>query len=408
MRILILSQYFWPEEFLINDFAKNLCDRGHYVEVLTGFPNYPSGKIYPGYSFRGPYHDEYNRIQIWRSPIFPRGNASGWRLIINYFSFALLAGIRGFLACWRSFDVILVYQLSPITVGIPARAMKALTGAKLFFWVQDLWPESLSATGVIQSDYILKWFGELTRWIYKGCDLILVQSRAFIESVLRYGVDSKKIRYFPNCAEDYFRPVNPRQCTSENALMLPGFRVMFAGNIGKSQDFETILSAAELTLGKPGIQWVILGDGRHRLWVEQEIHHRELNNVHLLGRHPKERMPAFFSLADVLLITLKRKPLFALTVPSKVQAYLACGKAILASLDGEGALIIQEAQAGITVPAENPNELANAVLRLNELDQEQLKVMGQNARKYYEMHFSNTHLLDIFEQWLDELSEDSD
>ena len=408
MRILILSQYFWPEEFLINDFAKSLRDRGHYVEALTGLPNYPSGKLYPGYSFSGPYRDEYNGIQIWRSLIFPRGNASGWRLVINYFSFALLASIRGFLACWRSFDIILVYEVSPITVGIPARVMKALTGAKLFFWVQDLWPESLSATGVIHSYHIIKWFGELTRWIYKGCDLILIQSRAFIESVLKYGVESKKIRYFPNCAEDYFRPVNPRKCTSESALMLPGFRVMFAGNIGKSQDFETILSAAELTLGKPDIQWIILGDGRHRLWVEHEIYHRELNNVHLLGRYPKEKMPAFFSLADVLLIALNRKPLFALTVPSKVQAYLACGKAILASLDGEGARIIQEAQAGITVPAENPNELADAVLRLNELGQEQLKVMGQNARKYYEIHFSRTHLLDIFEQLLDEFSEDSD
>jgi colanic acid biosynthesis glycosyl transferase WcaI len=408
MRILILSQYFWPEEFLINDFAKSLRDRGHYVEVLTGLPNYPSGKLYPGYSFSGPYRDAYNGIQIWRSPIFPRGNASGWRLIINYFSFAFLASIRGFLACWRSFDVILVYEVSPITVGIPARVIKALTGAKLFFWVQDLWPESLSATGVIHSDYILKCFGELTRWIYKGCDLILIQSRAFIESVLKYGVENKKIRYFPNCAEDYFRPVNPRKCTSESALMLPGFRVMFAGNIGKSQDFETLLSAAELTLGKPSIQWIILGDGRHRSWVEHEIYNRELNNVHLLGRHPKERMPAFFSLADVLLIALKRKPLFALTVPSKVQAYLACGKAILASLDGEGARIIQEAQAGITVPAENPKELADAVLRLNELGQEQLKVMGQNARKYYEKHFSRKHLLDLFERWLDELSADSD
>jgi len=407
MKILILSQYFWPEEFLINDFALGLRDRGHVVEVLTGLPNYPSGSFFPGYGWGGPYRDDYKGIPVWRSPLIPRGNASGWRLAINYFSFAFLACLRGFLSCRRSFDIILVFEVSPVTVGIPALAMKALTGAKLFFWVQDLWPESLSATGAVHSRHILKWVGKLTRWIYRRCDRILVQSQAFRESVLNYGAEDNQIRYFPNCAEDLYRPIVLPADAPEHALMPPGFRVMFAGNIGKSQDFETVLAAAELTQTQSNIQWVVIGDGRHRSWVEAEIQRRQLANVSLLGRFPKERMPAFFSLADVMLVSLKREPIFALTIPAKIQAYLACGKAILASLDGEGTRIIEEAQAGVAVPAESPIELANAVRRLSGLGPEPLQAMGRNARKYHETHFSRTHLLDEFEIWLYECCDDS-
>ncbi|MFA5130663.1 MAG: glycosyltransferase family 4 protein [Patescibacteria group bacterium] len=402
MKILILSQYFWPEEFLINDFALGLYDRGHEVEVLTGLPNYPSGSFFPGYGWSGPFRNDFRGISVWRSPLIPRGNASGWRLAINYFSFALLACLRGLLACRRSFDFILVFEVSPVTVGIPARAIKALTGAKLFFWVQDLWPESLSATGAVHSKHILNWAGKLTRWIYQGCDRILIQSQGFRESVLKYGAERDQIKYLPNFAEHFYQPVTLSTDASEHALMPPGFRVMFAGNIGKSQDFETILIAAELTRTQSNIQWVILGDGRQRSWVEAEIQRRHLANVHILGRFPKERMPAFFSLADIMLVSLKREPIFALTIPAKIQAYLACGKAVLASLDGEGARIIEEAQAGITVPAESPQALAEAVRGLSELGPEPLQAMGRNARKYYEAHFSRTHLLDEFEIWLHE------
>lgn len=407
MKILIISQYFWPEEFLINDFVLSLRARNYEVEVLTGLPNYPSGAFFNGYGYCGPYREDYQGIPVWRSPLIPRGNASGLRLAINYFSFALLACIRSFLACRRPFDVILVFEVSPITVGIPARLMKALSGARMFFWVQDLWPESLSATGAVRSERILKWAGKLTRWTYQGCDLILIQSQAFRESVIKYGAERDQIRYFPNCAEDLYRPVTLPADAPERGLMPDGFRVMFAGNIGKAQDFETILAAPELTRPQPKIQWVIVGNGRHCPWVEEEIRRRALPNVHLLGRYPKERMPFFFSLADVMLVSLKREPIFSLTIPSKIQAYLACGKPILASLDGEGARIIQEAQAGLTVPAEYPYELANAVLRLFALGPEPLQALGRNARRYYEAHFSRTHLLDEFEGWLHEYCGDS-
>ena len=282
MKILIISQYFWPEEFLINDFALGLLDRGHEVEVLTGLPNYPSGNFFGGYGYGGPYRDNFQGISVWRSPLIPRGNASGWRLAINYFSFAFLACIRGFISCRRPYEVILVFGNSPVTVGIPARFMKVLSGARVFFWVQDLWPESLSATGVVRYKCILKLAGKLTRWIYRGCDFILIQSKAFRESVLCYGAKESQIRYLPNCAEDLYQPVVLPAKAPEHALITQDFCIMFAGNIGKAQDFDTILTAIELTQLEANIQWVILGDGSLRSWVKAEIHRRHLTNVHML------------------------------------------------------------------------------------------------------------------------------
>lgn len=400
MKILIISQYFWPEGFLINDFALSLRDRNHEVEILTGLPNYPSGRFFKGYSFKGPYYEDYHGIPVWRSPLVPRGKANGWRLALNYLSFAVFSCVWGMLFCRKKFDVILVFEVSPVTVGIPARMMKALTRAKLFFWVQDLWPESLSATGAVHSKPIISCVGEMTRWIYKGCDLILMQSKAFRSSILNYGADNNRIRYFPNYVDDHFQVVTLTEDAPEHDLMPDGFRVMFAGNIGEAQDFETILKAAELTMPNPEIQWLIVGDGRRRHWVERQIRERGLIHVHLLGYHPAERMPTFFSLADVMLVSLKDDPIFSMTIPSKIQAYLACGKPVLASLGGEGTRIIEEAKAGLTVPAESPEKLADSVLKMATMSPEHLKTMGGNARTYYEKYFSRTSLLDEFERWM--------
>lgn len=401
MKILIITQYFWPEEFLINQVALGLLSHDHEVEVLTGLPNYPSGKFFQGYSHCGPYRENYHGIPVWRTPLIPRGNSSGWRLAINYLSFALFACFRGVFAFRRPFDAILVFEVSPVTVGIPARFLKYLSKGKLFFWVQDLWPDTLSAVGAIRSELVLKWVGKLTSWIYRGCDRILIQSEAFRDSVIKCGIKKDKVLYFPNFAEDIYQPIRLQEEAPESGLIPSGFCVMFAGNIGISQDFDTILDAAKLTSINPKIQWVIIGDGRDRPWVEKEVIRRSLSNFHLLGRYPKEKMPIFFSLADVMLVSLKHERIFSMTIPSKVQAYLACGKPILASLDGEGARIIQEAKAGLTVPAESAQALAEAVLFLSALDQKSLQEMGRNALDYYKTHFSISYFLNEFERLLD-------
>lgn len=400
MRVLILTQYFWPEEFIVNDFAIGLQERGHDVSVLTGLPNYPSGSFFQGYGFTGPYRENYQGIPIYRAPLIPRGNSKGGRLVVNYLSFALSACVRGLFHS-RAYDAIFVFEVSPITIGIPARFLRWLTRASLYFWVLDLWPESLSATGAVRSKRALTTVGELTKWVYRGCDRILIASDAFRDSVCKYGANPSKVAYFPNWAEACFTRISVPSDTPECSLMPRGFRIMFAGNVGISQDFGTILSAAEATAQRnPDVQWVIVGDGRNRDWVAEEIERRGLGNVHLLGRHPKSNMPVFFSLADVMLVSLKREPIFELTVPAKVQAYLACGKPILASLKGEGARIIEESGAGIAVSPEGPEGLANAACRLAEMDHDELTEMGDRARRYYEQHFDVELLMSRFESWM--------
>ena len=401
MKVLVVSQYFWPENFRINDLAVGLVERGHEVTVLTGMPNYPGGKFYPGYRWFKNTREEYNGVRIHRVPLVPRGNGSGVRLAINYFSFALFASVLSPFLCRGKFDLIFVFEPSPITVGLPALVLKKFKSIPILFWVQDLWPESLSATGAVRSPRILNLVKKLVRFIYQGCDKILVTSRAYFPSIQGFGIDSKKLLYFPQSVEELYKPVTVTPGTAECALMPDGFRVMFAGNIGAAQSFETILGAAEKLGAHSDIQWVIVGDGRMREWVETEVRRRNLTGtVHLLGRHPVESMPRFFALADVLLVTLKKEPIFALTIPGKVQSYLACGKPIIAALDGEGGRLVKESRAGLTCPAEDSDALADAVLNMYQMSQTQRDEMGQCGTRYYTENFSRDMLMSRLEGWM--------
>jgi colanic acid biosynthesis glycosyl transferase WcaI len=401
VKVLIVTQYFWPENFRINDLVLGLKEKGHEVKVLTGIPNYPRGRFYSGYNFFGPLFETYEDIQAFRVPLIPRGNGSRIRLVLNYFSFVFFACLIGPLRRLGSVDLIFIYEPSPITVCLPALLLKKLKSAPLMFWMQDLWPESLSATGAISSEKILKMVDILVRFIYRGCDRILVQSRAFIEPVERQGCDQNRILYFPNSAEELYEPVKLESNASERAMMPDGFCVTFAGNIGAAQDFGTILKAAERLKEQKDIHWVIIGDGRMFPWVQRQVTKLGLNEtVHLLGRYPAEAMPRFFALSDALLVTLKKEPIFALTIPSKVQSYLACAKPIIAALDGEGARVVEEAGAGITCPTENPEAMADAVLKLYNMSGRDRKVLGHKGREYFNKNFERKMLFDRLEVWM--------
>jgi colanic acid biosynthesis glycosyl transferase WcaI len=407
MRILLVTQYFWPESFPINDLVLGLREKNHRITVLTGIPNYPEGQFFSGYGLFKNRKQDYHGIKIFRVPLVPRGRGGGLRLVLNYFSFALCASILAPLLCRDTYDLIFVYEPSPITVGIPALVLKRLKSAPILFWMQDLWPESLSATGAVKSGKILKLVARLVRFIYLRCDRILIQSRAFLPQVESFGVKSERIFYYPNSAEDFYRPMQLDADAPERSLMPRGFRVMFAGNIGAAQDFATILKAAEKLKGYQDIHWIIIGDGRMRPWVETQVQRRGLKeNVHLLGRHPVQVMPRYFALADVLLVTLRKDPIFELTIPSKVQSYLACAKPTIAALDGEGTRIINEARAGVTCPTENPTALSEAVLEIYSLPEKEREAMGLRGRDYFEKHFERTMLLDRLEKWMKELLEE--
>jgi glycosyltransferase involved in cell wall biosynthesis len=302
-------------------------------------------------------------------------------------------------------DIILVYEPSPVTVGLPAIVLKWIKQAPILFWVQDLWPETLSATGAVRARSILRLVDWLVRFIYRQCDLILVQSRAFTSYIRAQGVEERRIRYFPNSAEELYRPATVESQAAERRLMPKGFRVMFAGNIGAAQDFQTIIDAAECLKNEHDIHWVIIGDGRLHDWLQQEVERRRLREtVHLLGRHPLESMPRFFALADAMLVTLRNDPVFALTIPSKVQSYLACGRPVVAALDGEGAKVITESGAGIAVSAGDAAALAGAVLRLYRTPDAERNAMGQRGREYFNQHFERALLLSRIEEWGSELA----
>lgn len=404
MDILIVTQYFWPELFRINDLAEGLVARGHQVTVLTGKPNYPKGKFFTGYNFLNKHRESFGPITIIRSPLIPRGSKK-FQLALNYFSFAFFASIVGIFCCKKP-DVIFVYEPSPITVGIPAIVLKKIKKAPIIFWVQDLWPESIIAIGAIRSNHILKLIKKLTQFIYKKCDTILVTSKAYIDSITKFDVPSKKIHYFPQTAEALYRPIASAHLLPEEKILPKGFRIMFSGNIGSAQNIENILEAAKILKEHTHIQWIFIGDGSKRKWLQDEIKNAQLTKtVCWLGQHAVESMPRFFSCADVLLVSLKDDPVFSLTIPAKIQSYLACAKPIIAALDGEGKKIIEEAQAGLAISINNPKELAEAALQLSQLSQDHLLQMGINGRRYFDQHFNRDSLLENLETWMVELKE---
>ncbi len=244
--------------------------------------------------------------------------------------------------------MIFVYEPSPITVALPGILLGRIKRAPVLLWVQDLWPESLAATGAVHSDRFLRTVSWLVRFIYHGCDRILVQSRGFVPRVLALGVPAEKVVYFPNWAESVYRYVEVEASAPERRELPAGFCILFAGNIGSAQSFETIVDAATRLHECREIHWVVVGDGHRRAWLEERVRALGLERqLHVLGPRPVEAMPRYFSLADALLVSLRRDPAFALTVPTKLQSYLACGRPVLAALDGEGARIVEEAQAGL-------------------------------------------------------------
>lgn len=402
MKILIVTQYFWPEMFRINDLATGLVDRGHAVTVLTGIPNYPDGRLFKGYSLFKNLRQNYHGAKVVRVPLVPRGKGGGGRLALNYLSFALFASLLAPFVCRGQYDIIFVYEPSPITVGLPALVLKKIKSAPVFFWVQDLWPESLSATGAIKNKSVLELVGKLVCFIYRGCDRLLIQSPAFAPLIEKQGVHPDKIRYFPNSVEKTYKPAVLHIEEIEEVLPI-GFRIVFAGNIGAAQDFGTILSAAEMLKKYSDIQWIILGDGRKSGWVREQVELRGLSDsVHLLGRYPLEAMNGFFAQADAMLVTLKKDPIFAATIPSKIQSYMACGKPIIAGLDGEGSRLVVGSGSGLASPAEDVSALAKSVLLLYEMPQEKRDEMGMRGRKYCETNFERNMLLGRLEVWMEE------
>lgn len=386
MKVLLITNHFFPEEFRCNDLAFGLAERGHEVTVLTAIPDYPKGKYHKGYGIFHKRKEIINNVKIYRSFIIARGSGGKIRLALNYASSVIAQSFDAFFLglFWR-FDYVLVHETSPVMVGIPGVIASKIKRIPMDFWVLDLWPESLQDAGGVNNRFILRFFSNLTSWIYKKSRHILISSRGFKESICEKGDFEKKLVYFPNWADCSLNdsPINVSMPSLPN-----GFRLLFAGNIGEAQDMDSLMKVAYLLGKEKDIHFCIVGDGRKRQYVEEFIKQQSLEDtVHLFGRYPIETMPLFFEKADVLLVTLKDSQIFNLTVPAKIQAYMNAGKPIAAMMNGEGPSLIAEAQCGYSVPSGDTEAMAELIKEMRGLGAERLNKLGKSGREFCKSHF---------------------
>lgn len=389
MRVLLITQYFYPENFKSNDIAFELAKRGHEVEVLTGIPNYPEGSFYKGYGVFKKRNEVVNGVHITRVYNIPRGKKSSkLALVFNYLSFAFNASLRAlFIAVFKKkYDAIIVHQVSPIFQAIPAIILGKLTKTKVYTWVLDAWPEAFVSGSGIKNCVILSVLNSITRWVYKGSSRILISSKRFIDSVNKKGDFTNKVIYFPNWSEDMVLKGEP----CELPKLPDGFIIMIAGNIGVSQNLNSIVSAAKELQDIPDVKWVFIGDGSRRLWLEEYIKENKLEDtVFCLGRFPYSMMPSFYSCADAMLVSLNEDfEDLRMVVPARLQSYMSAGKPILAMIGIGGREIVEEAECGYAVGGSDYIRLAD-ILRNKVLPNKDIFAhKGMKGRDYFLKFFT--------------------
>lgn len=401
MRILILTQWYPPEPaLLMHELAQELQTLGHHVQVLTGFPNYPSGNIYEGYRLRPWVRESLDGVEIVRTWLYPNHSQSGMKRVFNYLSFAISSSLLGVFLAKRP-DVIFVYH-PPLTVGIPAWLLSRMWRVPFVYQIQDMWPETLLATGMVVNSRLLHYVAQFANWIYKKAAVLLVISDGFRDNLVDKGVPEKKICVVSNWVDPtvYFPDSQDGFYACE--LGLQGkFTVMFAGNMGEAQALETVMQAALLLRDKPQIQFVFVGDGIALERLQALKKQEGLDNVLFLGRFRPDEMPKLYAQADVLLIHLKDDPLFRITIPHKTFAYMASGKPVLAAVAGDAGAVIEEAQAGYACPPQNATALAETVSKMAEMGIEALAAMGNNGRKQVLTKYSRAYLVRKIENVLE-------
>lgn len=393
MRILIVSQYFKPENLTINHVVKLMHLNGHHVEVLTGKPNYPEGKFFKGFGFFSKIKNKED-FMVYRVPILPRGKKfKSITLGLNYLSFVISASfLSPFLMRKRKYDVVFVYGVSPILKTLPAILMGKIKGIPVILWVQDLWPDSIKASNYNIPTFLLSFLERLINYIYSNVDLILCQSKSFVKEIEKKEIN-KKVDYLPNVIDSVFQePLKEYDSVKDTFNdYKDSFNILFTGNIGEAQSIETLIDAIQIVNGKTEnrANLIILGDGSKLDFFKKMVKKNKIQNVHFLGHFPIEYMPHFISLCDSLVVSLKSERIFALTIPNKVQSYLASAKPILAAMDGEGAEIIKKSFSGYSSSAEDAEQLAyNIELLLNNSHEERSQ-LGRNGLKYFYENFSD-------------------
>ncbi len=390
--ILIISPLFNPEMNRVNDIVNYLLENKYKVTVICPIPNYPKGKYFKSYGIFKKRYEKINDLTIFRILVYPRKNGSKINIFLNYLSFILFSIIPALILSFKKFDIVFVNQLSPITIAIPGIIIKKLKKIPMLMWVTDLWPESVKDGGNLKSNLLPSMLMPLVKYIYKNCNEILVSSRSFIDSVENKTVN-KRIIYMPQWSEEIFTKKSQSSFKYKKIENIKGFKILFAGNIGVAQDFNTIIRAMN-EIKNHNIHLVVLGEGRAKKDALKKVKKYHLENcISFLGSFPLETMPYFFNQSDALLISLKKSEIFSKTIPSKTQPYMSSGKPILTNADGEVSEIINEANCGITSGSGDYITLSKNMLTLSKLSKEELGQMSKRGKDYYERNFKREDIL---------------
>ena len=396
MKILIITPHFYPEIFKVNDLVEHLR-KNHKITVLTSIPHYPKGVYHSGYGIfkNRRVFDPLNNLCIIRTFVIPRRKGRPIDLIINYISYIVSSVFNIAKILKYNYNQIFVFETSPITVGLPAVFYKYIKKTPLHFWVLDLWPESIKAATSINSNIFDKFLNPIVKLIYDKSDIIYISSKGFKKSIVEKGDYGKKIKYLPNWVEPELNVQLVENKVLSLKLCIPeGFIIMFTGNMGEAQDFKSIFNAMLRLKEYRDIHWFFIGDGKKKQWLYKQVLDNEiLSNVHFKGIQSLESIPYYFQVADVLIASLKKKTIFALTVPQKIQSYLSSGKPISTMLDGEGSAIVNDAGAGMTTGAGDYIGFADNLLKLYKMNRTERRLLGKNGYNYHKKYFNRNDLL---------------
>jgi len=401
-RALIITQFFDPEPtFKGLLFAKELVTRGFEVEVVTGFPNYPGGTLYDGYRLKVIQKEVIDGVLVTRVPLFPSHNKSKLGRVFNYLSFAFSSFIYGLFFSKRV-DVIYAYH-PPLTVGISALIIKLFRQVPVVLDIQDIWPDTLKATGMISNSCLITFVHKICNLIYSGVTKIVVLSPGFKHLLIERGVPENKIEIIYNWADERaLRNMNIE--TPKEFESIEGFKILFAGNIGQAQGLNVVLDAALLLKNDvPNIHFLVLGRGLQLDDLKRRAIDLNLNNVHFFASVDMSKVGVFLGSADALLIHLNADPLFKITIPGKTQAYMAVGKPIIMGVSGDAANLVSRADCGVCFEPENSVALAEAAKSLMFLDQINIQKLGKNAKRFYDENLSVKIGVDSFEKVFNEV-----
>ena len=388
MRILVISQYFWPETFRINDIVKFLRDNNHQVDVLTGVPNYPEGKIFKEYKIEKEKFNNYFGASVFRVPVFLRRDGNKIQLFLNYISFIFSSVIFGFfLLKKKKYDIVFSFATSPLTSSLSALFFSKIKSCKSFIWVLDLWPDIILELGIVKNKILYSIVSLISKFIYKRFDYILLQSKSFQRRISHYNNNNI---YFPAWSEDLLK-----NNTKENKYFNDkSFKIIFTGNVGEAQNFDKVLDAARILKNHNDIKWIIVGTGRELVSIKKKILNENIKNFILEGKKKLDEISYYHSIADVLFISLRSQPAISATIPGKLQTYLNANKFILGMISGEAKMIIEESGVGCCVDPDSPADLAKKILYLKNHPEIVQNINNSNIGKaYLNKHFNKNLIL---------------